>query len=125
MDMGLSGVVVLVTGGASGIGLACGAAFAAEGATVTLLDLDRANTEAAAEKLLVPTGRVRAVPADVRDERAVADAIEQVVVAHGRLDVVVGCDGVSGPVGRSVTEVTAEEWDVVQAVNVRGQFFLA
>lgn len=109
MRTDLAGKAVLVTGGASGIGLACARAFRAEGARVAVLDR-------------APGPGV--VPADVTDEPALAAAINGVAGEFGGLDVVVGCAGISGPVGKPLAETTAAEVAAVFAVNVTGQFLL-
>ncbi|ALG10583.1 SDR family NAD(P)-dependent oxidoreductase [Kibdelosporangium phytohabitans] len=115
MRMDLAGRVVLVTGAASGIGLACAQAFLAEGAQVGMVDRN------APPEL---DGDVVAVRADVADERSVADAVAAVAQRFGRLDVVVGCAGISGPVGRPLAETSAAEVAAVLAVNVTGQILL-
>ncbi|GLY36754.1 3-oxoacyl-ACP reductase [Amycolatopsis sp. NBRC 101858] len=105
----LAGKAVLVTGGASGIGLACVRAFREEGARVGVID--RA----------AGPGVVRA---DVTDEPALATAVGALARRLGGFDVVVGCAGVSGPVGKPLAETTAAEVAAVLAVNVTGQFLL-
>nr|WP_042177966.1 SDR family oxidoreductase [Kibdelosporangium sp. MJ126-NF4]CEL12883.1 3-oxoacyl-[acyl-carrier protein] reductase [Kibdelosporangium sp. MJ126-NF4]CTQ98568.1 3-oxoacyl-[acyl-carrier protein] reductase (EC 1.1.1.100) [Kibdelosporangium sp. MJ126-NF4] len=115
MRIDLAGRTVLVTGAASGIGLACARAFLAEGARVGVVDRN-----------VVPEldGDVVAVCADVTDEQSVADAVAVVTRRFGRLDVVVGCAGISGPVGTSLAETSAAEVAAVLAVNVTGQILL-
>ncbi|WP_284748835.1 SDR family NAD(P)-dependent oxidoreductase [Amycolatopsis sp. RTGN1] len=109
----LAGKAVLVTGGASGIGLACVRAFQEEGAWVGVID----RTPGPA----VEGGFVRA---DVTDEPALAAAVGDLARRLGGFDVVVGCAGVSGPVGKPLAETTAAEVAAVLAVNVTGQFLL-
>ena len=104
----LAGKAVLVTGGASGIGLACVQAFRAEGARVAVVDR-------------APGADVRA---DVTDEAALAAAVETVARELGGLDVVVGCAGISGPVGKPLAAISAADVATVFAVNVTGQFLL-
>src|SRR3954451_4273787 len=89
----LEGKVALVTGAASGIGLACVARFVREGARVVGLDL-----AAPRDELDVPAGSpaVSFVQADVRDEDAIAGAVAAAVAEHGRLDAVVTAAGVAG-----------------------------
>jgi NAD(P)-dependent dehydrogenase (short-subunit alcohol dehydrogenase family) len=99
----LDGMVALVTGGASGIGLACCERFAEEGAVVVSLDLERCD-----------------YPVDVRDEDAVAAAIDAVSAAHGRLDIVVNSAGIAG--GGPVHMVDARDWQKVLDVNLTGTF---
>ncbi len=99
----LDGKVALVTGGASGIGLACCERFASEGAKVASLDLD--------------SGDYRA---DVRNEEAVASAVDAVVATHGRLDILVNSAGIAG--GGPVHMVSAEDWQRVIDVNLTGTF---
>ncbi|SDW61742.1 dihydroanticapsin dehydrogenase [Amycolatopsis xylanica] len=111
MRLDLAGKAVLVTGAASGIGLACVRAFQAEGARVAALDL-------------APVDDVVAVQADVTDERSVAAAVGVVAERFGGLDVVVGCAGISGPVGTGAAETSAAEFAAVLAVNVTGQFLV-
>jgi NAD(P)-dependent dehydrogenase (short-subunit alcohol dehydrogenase family) len=102
----LAGRVALVTGGGSGIGAACAARFAVEGATV--VTLDRAGD---VDHLV-----------DVTDEDAVAAAIDAVVAAHGRLDAVVNSAGVAG--GGPVHLLDQAEWDRVIGVNLTGTFLV-
>ena len=88
--MEIDGAVALVTGGASGLGLATAEALAARGATVVVLDLPAAAERVAAD------GRFAFAAADVRDEEAVGAAVDQ-AVALGPLRVVVNCAGVGTP----------------------------
>ncbi|ONI76127.1 dehydrogenase [Actinosynnema sp. ALI-1.44] len=115
MRIDLADRTVLVTGAASGIGLACVRAFLAEGARVGMVDRNALPDMA---------GDVLAVYADVTDEQSVADAIATVTRRFGRLDVVVGCAGISGPVGKPLAETSAAEVAAVLAVNVTGQILL-
>ncbi|WP_340682274.1 SDR family oxidoreductase [Amycolatopsis coloradensis] len=115
MGLDLAGKAVLVTGAASGIGLACVQAFLAEGARVGALD--RAPVPTLADGLL-------ALHADVTDEPSMAAAVDAVASRFGGLDVVVGCAGISGPVGTPVTETSAADFAALMAINVTGQFLL-
>ncbi|HMC40727.1 MAG TPA: SDR family NAD(P)-dependent oxidoreductase, partial [Acidimicrobiales bacterium] len=102
----LNSKVALVTGGASGIGLACCERLASEGAKVVSLDLEGGDHKV-----------------DVRDEDGVAAAVDDVVARHGRLDVVVNSAGIAG--GGPVHLVTAQDWQRVIDVNLTGTFLVA
>jgi meso-butanediol dehydrogenase / (S,S)-butanediol dehydrogenase / diacetyl reductase len=104
----LQGRVALVTGAGSGIGAACVERFAEEGATVVGFDLADGGAW---------------IQGDVRDEAAVAAAVDGVVAEHGRLDVVVTAAGIAG--GGPVHLLDAAEWDRVQDVNLKGTFLTA
>ncbi|MGY1636998.1 SDR family NAD(P)-dependent oxidoreductase [Geodermatophilus sp. SYSU D00742] len=124
MDLHLTNRVALVTGGASGIGRACVDALLAEGARVAVLD------RSADGKTVVDGLRQRGLPvefvqADVTVEAEVADAVARTVDSFGRLDTVLGCAGVSGPVGTLAADVSERDWDRVMAVNVKGNFLVA
>lgn len=107
----LSGQVGIVTGGSGEIGRAILEALAAAGAQAVSLDL-------------VPPGRdaQRWVQCDVREDSAVAAAVQQVVQQQKRLDMVVHAAGVSRDA--VIWKLAVEDWDLTQAVNLRGAFLL-
>jgi len=111
------GRVVLVTGGASGIGLSCGEMFAGQGARVVLSDRDVPRGQEAADGL---GGRGHFLHLDVRDEQRWSEAVDEVMGQFGRLDVLVNAAGIG--VHASIEETTLADWREVQAVNVEGGF---
>ncbi|MBX3099173.1 MAG: SDR family oxidoreductase [Salinibacterium sp.] len=120
MHLDLTGVPVIITGAASGIGRACAVAFVAEGAMVAAIDRDAAALAGLAAEL---PGLV-AVPADVTDETAMAAAVAHAAGELGGLAVAIACAGTSGPFGTAVDEISLADWNRVLAVNVTGQFLL-
>ena len=117
METGLTGRAAIVTGAAGGIGLACARGLAAEGARVFLADLDAAEVEAAAAEL---GGEAAAAVCDVEVPEDCRRLVGEVTSRWGTLDVLVACAGVfhSTPFDR----ITPEEWDRIQATNLRGTF---
>ena len=110
--------VTLVTGGASGIGLATVRRLVADGGKVVLADYNAAAGSAAAE----PFGDdVRFVRTDVAQEADVEAAVAAAVGEFGRLDCVVNNAGVGGAFGR-ITDIDVDDWDYTFAVLVRGVF---
>ena len=115
---------VLVTGAASGIGAACAARFAAEGASVAGVDLQKPvggswqAIEASAPRSLFRDG------VDVRDEDGVAQAVAAVLEAFGRIDVLVNAAGV-GSGGARAHELSREEWERVLDINLKGSWLVA
>jgi NAD(P)-dependent dehydrogenase (short-subunit alcohol dehydrogenase family) len=105
--------VAVITGAASGIGLASAKRFAEEGAIVVGVDL---NTDAI-EALAKETGGA-AITCDVTDEAAVEALFAQVVAAHGRVDVAFNNAGISPPEDDSILETGLEAWERVQKVNL-------
>jgi len=95
MNLNLNGKHVLVTGGSKGIGLACAAAFAEEGAHVSLVSRDLANLQAAEKQLLArfPQAKVAVFAADLKDDKAALDAIDKAQARFGELDVLVNSAG--------------------------------
>jgi NAD(P)-dependent dehydrogenase (short-subunit alcohol dehydrogenase family) len=106
------GKIALVTGAASGIGLACALRFAAEGAHVVGADVQDASAR----------GAPRCAKLDVRDEAAIAQLVQDVAREHGRLDVVVNAAGVAG--GGPVHLLDAAAWDRVLDINLKGTFLV-
>jgi len=109
----LDGRVAVVTGGGSGIGAATARRFAAEGATVVVVDIDDAAGTAVAAEV---DGEYRHV--DVTDEPAVRDLYATVVRDHGRLDVAFNNAGISPPEDDSILSTDLDAWERVQRVNL-------
>ena len=117
---GLEGRVALITGGASGIGLASARALAAEGASVVIADINADAGEAVAESIRSAGGNAAAIQTDVSSLpqlRAMVDFVEK---THGRLNIFFSNAGVGGSKGFDVTE---DDFDEVFDVNVKSHFF--
>jgi NAD(P)-dependent dehydrogenase (short-subunit alcohol dehydrogenase family) len=108
-----AGKVVLITGAASGIGLACVRAFRERGACVAALDIDPGVRTAFGEG----HDTVLAIECDVTDPDAVAAAVDDAVCRFGGLDVVVSNAGVFPP-SAEVADISSELWDRSLAVNL-------
>ena len=113
------GQVALVTGASSGMGLATARAFAEAGAAVVLADIDAQAVQQASGRLNEAGHRTIAVTCDVTDEAQAATMVARAVSAFGRLDMAYNNAGILGPMG-DVTDETAEAFDGVNAVNLRG-----
>jgi NAD(P)-dependent dehydrogenase (short-subunit alcohol dehydrogenase family) len=119
MDYGLSGRVALVTGAASGIGLATTELLARMGARVVASDIDAARGAEAVTRLADDGHAVTFVRADVSDEDDVIALVGHVTSAHGRLDCAANCAGVGG--GHALTaDYPLETFDEIVDINMRG-----
>ncbi len=119
--MDISSTVALVTGGASGLGLATARRLAGAGAGVVILDLPTSDGEAVAKEL---GDHVRFAAADVTNEAQVAEAVE-VATGLGPLRVVVNCAGIGAPkrvLGRDGTPSSLDAFRTVIEVNLIGTF---
>jgi 3-oxoacyl-[acyl-carrier protein] reductase len=116
----LTGQVVVVTGGAAGIGLAISAAFAASGAAVAIVDVDDRAGPAAVAALASAGRRALFVPTDVSAAPAVDRLVSTVLGDFGRIDVLVNNAGIWWR--HAFWEITDDEWDRVLAVNLRGTY---
>ncbi len=117
MDLDIANLRVLVTAGASGIGLAVARAFAGEGARVHVCDVDR-------EALAALSGsdpKITSSLTDVTDRTAVAALFDEALGKLGGLDVLVNNAGIAGPTGR-VEEINPEDWDRCVEVCLTSQF---
>lgn len=114
-----SGKVALVTGAASGMGLATATAFAEAGATVVMADYRQDVVTAAADKLASTGANVLALTCDVSDEAQVAAMIERTVTEFGQLDAAFNNAGVM-PRLAPTAQSTREEWERVIGINLRG-----
>jgi NAD(P)-dependent dehydrogenase (short-subunit alcohol dehydrogenase family) len=114
--------VALVTGGASGIGLATAVALASDGATVFMGVRDTAHGRSVAADAASRSLDVRVVAMDVSDARSVADGFDEIDAA-GRLDIVVNNAGMD-MVGRAET-LSEIDWDQCLDTNLKGPFLVA
>jgi NAD(P)-dependent dehydrogenase (short-subunit alcohol dehydrogenase family) len=118
-SLDFSGKVALITGAASGMGLATAQAFAEAGAKVVLADFKEDAINSAVEKIKAADGKALAICCDVSDDIQVAAMVDRTVAKFGRLDAAFNNAGVMAriaPTGDS----TREEWDRVIGVNLRG-----
>ena len=112
--------VALITGAASGIGLATARRFAQEDATVILADRDAAGLAAALAELQAGRDRHLAIALDVTIESAWIAAIKDIRARYGRLDILVNNAGFGR--FRSIADTTLDEWRATLAVNLDSVF---
>ena len=113
--MRMDGKVAVITGGASGIGLASARMFAECGARVAVVDRD-----AAALSTLAGIHDIMAIEADVTDPAAVDEAYAEIVAALGPVTVLMTSSGISN--GKSLVDCTPDEWESVFRINVTGTY---
>jgi len=120
--MRLSGRIALVTGGASGIGLASARLMAREGATVVVSDIDGEGAVAATRDIVAQGGRASGHRLDVGDSTAVAALVGETVAAHGGIDVLLHAAAIYPRA--PFLEMTDEQWRHVLRVNLDGSFYV-
>jgi NAD(P)-dependent dehydrogenase (short-subunit alcohol dehydrogenase family) len=121
----LSGRTAIVTGGAKGIGRHYSRALAAEGARVMIADI--ADGTGLAEEIAAEHGAnsVTSAVADVSDETSVKALVAATIERFGKIDVLVNNAALYAPLQETkCTEIDAELWDKVMAVNLRGPFLM-
>lgn len=119
---GLAGRVVLVTGGASGIGAGIALVLAQAGAKAVIADIDGAKAQAAADALRAAGHEAVSVQIDVADEASVVRGCADVAAAHGTPWALVNNAGLQDR--QMLLEGTVAEWDRVNNVNARGPFLM-
>jgi NAD(P)-dependent dehydrogenase (short-subunit alcohol dehydrogenase family) len=119
MDDSFKGQVALVTGAAAGMGFATAKAFAEAGAAVVLADVNEGAVERAADQLVQAGHKALAVRCNVAEDEEVAAMVERTVAAFGRLDAAFNNAGVQSP-AVEIADVSVEEFDRVNAINLRG-----
>ena len=119
----LSGKVAAVTGGASGIGEATVRRFVAEGAKVAFADRDAERGQRVAAEIEASGGKVLFVEARMEHEAEAAAFIQRTVEHFGRLDILVNNAGIR--MYQTVVEASAESWDTILGVNLKGYAFCA
>jgi NAD(P)-dependent dehydrogenase (short-subunit alcohol dehydrogenase family) len=120
--MRLDNKTAIVTGGAGGIGRATSLAFAAEGARVVVVDVQPGAADAVAEEIRDAGGTALALTADVSNESDIEKVVADTVAEFGSVDVVFNNAGIIRRT--TAVETTADEWDRVFGVNVKGIFLM-
>lgn len=125
MDMNLKNRIAVVTGGASGIGLATAKAFMAEGASVAIWDIGDASS-AVSELKAVGSGRVISIKVDVANEITAKEAVQRTTTELGPIDHLVHAAAIgSGKFGFPFTNISATDWRRVLDVNIMGMVHVA
>ena len=122
MRVDLAGQVAFVTGAAGAIGGAIARAFAAQGANVVVTDID----EDAAHAMAASLPGALALGMDVRDEAAIAAAVEATTARFGRLDILVNNAGVNTMAHRvPIDAFPTHEWDRIVEIDLKGLFLVS
>lgn len=118
-----AGQCAIVTGGATGIGESSAKMLAAQGAEVTIFDIDEAGSARVVEEIRAAGGRASARRVDLTDWNATRDAVTEVHQGAGRLDIVVHSAG-GFPRYVNLLDCPVEDWDFVVNSNLRSMFYL-
>jgi NAD(P)-dependent dehydrogenase (short-subunit alcohol dehydrogenase family) len=119
MSFSFENKVALLTGAASGIGLATAQAFARAGAAVALADVNGDAARAAAEALIAEGHRAIGIRCDVSDIDQVEAMVKEIVATFGRLDAAFNNAGIQNKLAE-IADATVEDYDKVMSINLRG-----
>lgn len=118
--MDLKGQVVMVTGGARGIGKAIAGKFAAKGADLVIADVSLQSAEETATEMSQYNVKARAVSMDVSKSADVTKVFDEVMKEFGRIDVLVNNAGITKD--SLLLRMKEEDWDIVLSINLKGVF---
>ena len=124
MHESLKDKVVIVTGGAGGIGQAIAKRFAGQGSKVVVNDLNQDAVDEVVDAILTSGGQAIGGVADVSDSTAVGAMIDAVMTEHGRIDVLVNNAGIISPM-RHFFDADEEWWRRIIDVNLTGHFIVS
>ncbi len=119
MNISFENKVALVTGAASGLGLATATAFAESGAAVVLADWNETAVQTAANAIAANGHKTLAITCDVSDDAQVEAMVKQTVAAFGRLDAAYNNAGVQNVLAETA-DSPPDDYDRIMAINLRG-----
>lgn len=121
--MKLDGQVAIVVGSARGIGAAIARAFAQEGASIVLVDIEemKPKLDEVAQEINRKGGKAIAIVADATNDAQVSEMVDETVRRWSKIDILINSAGLRGPLV-PVQEITEPEWDSVLAVNLKAVF---
>ena len=111
--------VAIITGAASGIGLAISHRLIKEGATVALLDIDKT----ALENEFDSAKHVNLFPIDITNQIAIQETVNQIVAQFEKIDILINCAGITGITNTRSHEVSSENVQKVFELNFMGSFY--
>jgi NAD(P)-dependent dehydrogenase (short-subunit alcohol dehydrogenase family) len=119
----LEGKVAIITGGASGIGLATAQAFIEKGAIVVIADFNEEAGKTAEQQLSEKGGEILYLNVNVADEKSVENLVTETVNRFGRIDILINNAGIGGLTPSH--ELTFKQYNKIISVNLNGVFFTA
>jgi NADP-dependent 3-hydroxy acid dehydrogenase YdfG len=121
MSADIEGKVVLILGGAGGIGSAAAGDLAAQGTRIAIADIDKPKADIVASELRSAGAEARAYKVDVIDKDQVHALVQTVLADFGRIDVLINAAGVMFI--RPLTEINTTEWETTIDLNVKGSLW--
>lgn len=121
--MKLKGQVAIITGAGRNIGEDTAKLFASEGASVAVVDLDKARGEKVAADIVASGGKAKAFVCDVGKEEDIRKCVDDVKAAFGRLDILVNNAAISD--NKNMFDITTEEWNRVLAITLTSPFLFS
>jgi NAD(P)-dependent dehydrogenase (short-subunit alcohol dehydrogenase family) len=118
----LSGKVAVVVGGSGGIGHKLALSLAQFGADVVVVSRTLSKLEPVAEEIRALKRKALAIPADITDERSIADMVDRVVKEFNHIDILVNAAGLT--VRKTAEEISINDWEKVIDYNARGTFIV-
>ena len=120
--MKLADKVAIITGGGSGIGQACCRLIAKEGARVVIADIATEGAKKTAALIEKEDGTCLALTIDVTDSEQIAQMVQATVGEFGTIDILVNNAGII--IQKGLLDTTEEDWDRIQAINLRSVFVI-